>query len=170
MLTVLRHPNSWSKVAPRDQAFTSNFALLVTSCKHSHVTERCCSRYIGPNSTLTNVQAFGKLLHVYLSSGVCRWAWCLPCGFRHIVPFFYVIYFGTLLGEDSSLDVCSQRACLQSSSTSTGRDCAFSHSALSHKSAVRFEISSSPGRSHSILMTSLFLQCTEICGMGMHAS
>ena len=29
----------------------------------------------------------------------CRWAWCLPCGFTHIVPYFYVIYFGTLLGE-----------------------------------------------------------------------
>ena len=28
-----------------------------------------------------------------------RWAWCLPCGFDHIVPYFYVIYFGALLGE-----------------------------------------------------------------------
>jgi hypothetical protein len=27
-----------------------------------------------------------------------RWAWCLPCGFDHIVPYFYVIYFGALLG------------------------------------------------------------------------
>ena len=25
-------------------------------------------------------------------------AWCLPCGFDHIVPYFYVIYFGALLG------------------------------------------------------------------------
>ena len=29
---------------------------------------------------------------------LCRWAWCLPCGFNSIVPYFYVIYFGILLG------------------------------------------------------------------------
>ena len=29
----------------------------------------------------------------------CRWAWCLPCGFGSVVPYFYVIYFGILLGE-----------------------------------------------------------------------
>ncbi len=28
-----------------------------------------------------------------------RWAWCLPCGFDHILPYFYVIYFGALLGK-----------------------------------------------------------------------
>jgi hypothetical protein len=28
-----------------------------------------------------------------------RWAWCLPCGFQSIIPYFYVIYFGVLLGK-----------------------------------------------------------------------
>lgn len=42
---------------------------------------------------------------------LCRWAWCLPCGFDHVVPYFYVIYFGALLGEplhttDFLLSVC----------------------------------------------------------------
>ena len=32
-----------------------------------------------------------------------RWAWCLPCGFAHIVPYFYVIYFGALLGKARAL-------------------------------------------------------------------
>lgn len=29
---------------------------------------------------------------------VCRLAWCLPCGFRHVVPYYYAVYFGALLG------------------------------------------------------------------------
>lgn len=28
----------------------------------------------------------------------CRWAWCLPCGSQSIIPYFYVIFFGVLLG------------------------------------------------------------------------
>lgn len=30
---------------------------------------------------------------------MCRWSWCLPCGFGSIVPYFYVIYFAVLLGK-----------------------------------------------------------------------
>jgi len=25
------------------------------------------------------------------------WSWCLPCGFTHIIPYFYAIYFAGLL-------------------------------------------------------------------------
>ena len=38
-------------------------------------------------------------LHHPLILSACRWAWCLPCGFDSIIPYFYVIYFGVLLGE-----------------------------------------------------------------------
>lgn len=31
-------------------------------------------------------------------SARCSWAWCLPTGFQSIIPYFYVIYFGVLLG------------------------------------------------------------------------
>ncbi|KAK9807643.1 hypothetical protein WJX72_005150 [[Myrmecia] bisecta] len=33
----------------------------------------------------------------YFGDWLMGWAWCLPCGFHHIIPFFYVIYFGVLL-------------------------------------------------------------------------
>ena len=29
---------------------------------------------------------------------LCRLAWCLPCGFQHVVPYFYAVYFAVLLG------------------------------------------------------------------------
>lgn len=52
----------------------------------------------------TNVFSFLTLIpkfvaELYFQNGMCRWAWCLPCGFDHLVPYFYVIYFGALLGE-----------------------------------------------------------------------
>ncbi|CAL5220610.1 g2652 [Coccomyxa viridis] len=41
---------------------------------------------------------WGVARHInYFGDWLMAWAWCLPCGFRHIVPYFYVIYFGTLL-------------------------------------------------------------------------
>ena len=43
----------------------------------------------------------GKVVCAETAVVICRWAWCLPCGFSHIVPYFYVIYFGTLLGIPS---------------------------------------------------------------------
>jgi hypothetical protein len=36
------------------------------------------------------------------------WAWCLPCGFRDVVPYFYVVYFGVLLVHRDQRD---QEAC-----------------------------------------------------------
>ena len=41
---------------------------------------------------------WGIARHVnYLGDWLMAWAWCLPCGFAHVVPYFYVIYFGILL-------------------------------------------------------------------------
>ena len=41
---------------------------------------------------------WGIARHVnYLGDWLMAWAWCLPCGFTHVVPYFYVIYFGILL-------------------------------------------------------------------------
>ena len=41
---------------------------------------------------------WGIARHVnYLGDWLMSWAWCLPCGFNHVVPYFYVIYFGILL-------------------------------------------------------------------------
>lgn len=33
----------------------------------------------------------------YLGDLMMAFAWCLPCGFTHIIPYFYVIYFTPLL-------------------------------------------------------------------------
>jgi len=41
---------------------------------------------------------WGVARHInYLGDWLMAWAWCLPCGLDHTVPFFYVIYFGILL-------------------------------------------------------------------------
>jgi protein-S-isoprenylcysteine O-methyltransferase Ste14 len=41
---------------------------------------------------------WGVCRHInYLGDWIMAWAWCLPCGFSHLVPYFYVIYFGILL-------------------------------------------------------------------------
>ena len=41
---------------------------------------------------------WGVARHVnYFGDWLMAWAWCLPCGFNCIVPYFYVIYFGVLL-------------------------------------------------------------------------
>jgi len=41
---------------------------------------------------------WGIARHInYVGDWTMAWAWCLPCGITHIVPFFYVIYFGILL-------------------------------------------------------------------------
>ena len=41
---------------------------------------------------------WGVARHVnYLGDWLMAWAWCLPCGFDHLVPYFYVVYFGVLL-------------------------------------------------------------------------
>ncbi|CAK0783472.1 hypothetical protein CVIRNUC_006671 [Coccomyxa viridis] len=41
---------------------------------------------------------WGVARHInYFGDWLMAWAWCLPCGFTHIVPYFYVIYFGALL-------------------------------------------------------------------------
>jgi len=41
---------------------------------------------------------WGIARHVnYLGDWLMAWAWCLPCGFDHLIPYFYVAYFGVLL-------------------------------------------------------------------------
>ena len=41
---------------------------------------------------------WGIARHVnYLGDWMMAWAWCLPCGLDHVVPYFYVVYFGVLL-------------------------------------------------------------------------
>lgn len=33
----------------------------------------------------------------YLGDWIMAWAWCLTCGFESPIPYFYVVYFATLL-------------------------------------------------------------------------
>ena len=41
---------------------------------------------------------WGIARHInYTGDWLMAWSWCLPCGFYHIVPYFYVIYFAILL-------------------------------------------------------------------------
>ena len=41
---------------------------------------------------------WGVARHVnYFGDWLMAWAWCLPCGFDHVAPYFYVAYFGVLL-------------------------------------------------------------------------
>jgi Delta14-sterol reductase len=41
---------------------------------------------------------WGKARHInYMGDLMMAWAWCLPCLFGSVVPYFYVIYFTTLL-------------------------------------------------------------------------
>ena len=41
---------------------------------------------------------WGICRHVnYLGDWLMAWAWCLPCGFGNVIPYFYVVYFGVLL-------------------------------------------------------------------------
>ncbi|WFC99134.1 Delta(14)-sterol reductase [Malassezia yamatoensis] len=41
---------------------------------------------------------WGRCRHPnYLGDWIMGWAWCLPCGFNTPVPYFYVVYFATLL-------------------------------------------------------------------------
>jgi len=41
---------------------------------------------------------WGIARHInYFGDWLMAWAWCLPCGFDHLAPYFYVIYFGILL-------------------------------------------------------------------------
>lgn len=41
---------------------------------------------------------WGVARHInYFGDWLMAWAWCLPCGFDHLAPYFYVIYFGVLL-------------------------------------------------------------------------
>eukprot|EP00058_Branchiostoma_floridae_P000342 XP_002585830.1 hypothetical protein BRAFLDRAFT_62912 [Branchiostoma floridae] len=47
----------------------------------------------------------------YLGDLIMALAWCLPCGFNHVVPYFYVIYFTILLIHRERRDhlVCSKK-------------------------------------------------------------
>jgi protein-S-isoprenylcysteine O-methyltransferase Ste14 len=52
---------------------------------------------------------WGMARHInYFGDWLMAWAWCLPCGFRDVVPYFYVVYFGVLLVHRDQRD---QEAC-----------------------------------------------------------
>lgn len=41
---------------------------------------------------------WGIARHInYLGDWIMGWAWCLPCGFKTPIPYFYVVYFAVLL-------------------------------------------------------------------------
>jgi len=41
---------------------------------------------------------WGMARHInYFGDWLMAWSWCLPCGFGHVIPYFYVIYFAVLL-------------------------------------------------------------------------
>merc|ERR1711907_367331 len=41
---------------------------------------------------------WGKARHInYFGDWIMAWAWCLPCGLTHVIPYFYVVYFAGLL-------------------------------------------------------------------------
>ena len=41
---------------------------------------------------------WGVARHInYFGDWLLGWSWCLPCGFQHAVPYFYVAYFAGLL-------------------------------------------------------------------------
>lgn len=41
---------------------------------------------------------WGRARHInYFGDWLMAWAWCLPCGFNSVIPYFYVVYFGVLL-------------------------------------------------------------------------
>lgn len=54
---------------------------------------------------------WGVARHInYTGDWLMAWAWCLPCGFGSIVPYFYVIYFAVLLIHRQRRD---EHACKQ---------------------------------------------------------
>ena len=54
---------------------------------------------------------WGAARHInYLGDWVMAWAWCLPCGFSSVVPYFYVVYFGALLVHRERRDDAHCRA------------------------------------------------------------
>ncbi|XP_015685632.1 delta(14)-sterol reductase-like, partial [Protobothrops mucrosquamatus] len=40
----------------------------------------------------------------YLGDLIMAFAWSLPCGFTHILPYFYIIYFTLLLAHRDARD------------------------------------------------------------------
>jgi Delta14-sterol reductase len=40
----------------------------------------------------------------YLGDWLMGVAWCLPCGFHSIIPYFYAVYFGMLLAHRAYRD------------------------------------------------------------------
>ncbi|KAK9819327.1 hypothetical protein WJX74_006480 [Apatococcus lobatus] len=56
----------------------------------------------------------------YLGDWLMAWAWCLPCGFNSIIPYFYVIYFGILLVHRDGRD---EQACQQKYGADWGKYC-----------------------------------------------
>jgi len=54
---------------------------------------------------------WGVARHInYFGDWFMSWSWCLPCGFDHVLPYFYVIYFGALLVHRNARDDANCRA------------------------------------------------------------
>ena len=54
---------------------------------------------------------WGVARHInYFRDWVMAWAWCLPCAFDSIIPYFYVIYFAALLWHRERRDEEACRA------------------------------------------------------------
>ncbi|CAN3364175.1 delta(14)-sterol reductase Erg24p [Diutina catenulata] len=54
---------------------------------------------------------WSKSQHInYFGDWIIAWSWCLPTGFRTILTYFYVIYFGTLLVHRQVRDSAKCRA------------------------------------------------------------
>jgi len=65
---------------------------------------------------------WGVCRHInYLGDWIMAWAWCLPCGFAHVVPYFYVVYFGILLIHRDARD---GEACAEKYGADWARYCA----------------------------------------------
>ena len=48
---------------------------------------------------------WGTSRHInYFGDWIMSLAWCMPCGFSHIIPYFYSIYFAVLLVHRESRD------------------------------------------------------------------
>lgn len=50
---------------------------------------------------------WGVARHInYTGDWLMGLAWCLPCGVQHITPYFYAVYFATLLIHRQAVDAC----------------------------------------------------------------
>jgi len=64
---------------------------------------------------------WGIVRHInYTGDWLMGLAWCLPCGYQHIIPYFYAIYFGVLLIHREMRD---EHACREKYGKDWGKYC-----------------------------------------------